>query len=111
MPCVVEVDGVLAGRITVFQIVYKAFCSGTLGYWIRQDYNGHGVATAAVTEMIKLAFGELGLHRLEAGTLVHNHGSRKVLAKNGFTEIGLAPRYLQIAGRWQDHLLHQRLAE
>lgn len=111
LPCVVEVDGVLAGRINVFQIFYRAFCSGTLGYWIPQDYNGRGVASAAVTAMIALAFEEWGLHRLQAGTLVHNYGSRRVLAKNGFTEIGLAPRYLQIAGRWQDHILYQRLNE
>lgn len=111
LPYVVEVDGVLAGRVNVFHIVYKASCSGTLGYWIRKDYNGRGVATAAVAQMVELAFDDWGLHRLEAGTLVHNHGSRRVLAKSGFTEIGLAPRYLQIAGRWQDHILHQRLNE
>ena len=34
-----------------------------------------------------------------------------MLAKNGFAEIGFAPRYIRIAGRWQDHVLHQRLAE
>jgi [ribosomal protein S5]-alanine N-acetyltransferase len=111
LPYVVEVDGALVGRINVFHIVYKAFCSGTLGYWIRRDHHGRGVATAAVAAMIELAFGEGALHRLEAGTLVDNHASRRVLAKNGFTEIGLAPCYLQIAGRWQDHILHQRLNE
>ncbi len=109
LPCVVEVDGVLVGRINVFHIFYRAFCSGTLGYWIRQDYNGRGVATAAVAAMIALAFEDWELHRLQAGALVRNHGSRRVLTKNGFTEIGLAPRYLQIAGRWQDHILYQRL--
>ena len=70
-----------------------------------------GVATTAVAEMIRVAFDEWNLHRIEAGTLVHNHASRRVLAKNGFTEIGLAPGYLKIAGRWQDHILHQRLNE
>jgi len=38
---------------------------------------------------------------------VHNLGSQQVLQRNGFTLIGLAPRYLQIAGDWQDHLLFQ----
>ena len=52
---------------------------------------------------------DLGLHRLEAGTLAHNTGSQRVLLKCGFTEIGLAPGYLKIAGEWQDHLLFQRL--
>ena len=48
---------------------------------------------------------------MQAGTLLHNHASRRVLAKNGFTEIGVAPRYINIAGRWQDHVLHQRLVD
>lgn len=73
--------------------------------------HGRGVATTAVDAILRVAFDELGLHRVQAGTLVHNRASRRVLAKNGFTEIGLAPRYLQIAGRWQDHVLHQRLAD
>ncbi len=62
-------------------------------------------------EVLGLAFGELGLHRVEAATLVDNHRSQAVLARNGFTRIGFAPRYLMIAGRWQDHLLFQRLAD
>jgi ribosomal-protein-alanine N-acetyltransferase len=33
------------------------------------------------------------------------------LKKNGFERIGLARRYLCIAGAWRDHLLFQRLAD
>jgi ribosomal-protein-alanine N-acetyltransferase len=51
------------------------------------------------------------LHRVEAATLVDNLPSQAVLRRNGFTLIGLAPRYLRIAGTWRDHLLFQRLAE
>jgi [ribosomal protein S5]-alanine N-acetyltransferase len=58
-----------------------------------------------------VAFGELGLHRVEAGTLVDNVGSQRVLEKNRFTRIGLAPRYLHIGGAWRDHLLYQRTVE
>jgi ribosomal-protein-alanine N-acetyltransferase len=54
---------------------------------------------------------ELRLHRLQAATLLHNVGSQRVLAESGFERIGLAPRYLQIAGEWQDHLLFQLLLE
>jgi ribosomal-protein-alanine N-acetyltransferase len=61
--------------------------------------------------VLAIAFGELGLHRVQAGTLVENGASRRVLAKLGFAEIGFAPRYIQIAGRWQDHVLHQRLSD
>lgn len=110
-PGLVLVDGEPAGRVNLSNVVMGAFRSATLGYWVDVEHQGRGVATAAVAALLRTAFGELGLHRVQAGTLVHNHASRRVLAKNGFAEIGLAPRYLRIAGRWQDHLLHQRLAD
>ena len=50
----------------------------------------------------RVAFGELGLHRLQAETLLDNVASQKVLERNGFVRIGMAPTYLKIAGRWQD---------
>ena len=65
----------------------------------------------AVAEAVQLAFGDLGLHRVEASTLLHNVASQRVLARNGFEQYGTAPRYLQIAGRWQDHLLFARLKD
>jgi ribosomal-protein-alanine N-acetyltransferase len=61
--------------------------------------------------MVELAFGELGLHRLEAATLVDNVASMRVLEKNRFAHIGVARRYLRIGGEWRDHVLFQRTAE
>ena len=51
----------------------------------------------------------LGLHRVEAGTLVHNVASQRVLLRTGFSQYGLAPKFLFIAGDWQDHILFQRI--
>jgi ribosomal-protein-alanine N-acetyltransferase len=36
--------------------------------------------------------------------------SQRVLERNGFVRYGLAPAYLEIAGRWQDHVMYQALA-
>ena len=107
----VVVDGEPAGRINLNDVVRGAFDNAHLGYWVDVEHQGRGVASAAVRAVLAVAFGELGLHRVQAGTLIHNHASRRVLAKNGFSEIGLAPRYIRIAGRWQDHVLHQRLVD
>jgi ribosomal-protein-alanine N-acetyltransferase len=111
VPLLITVDEAIVGRIIVADIVRGAFQSAHLGYWVSQDSNGRGVATAAVAATIDLCFGEYDLHRLQAGTLLHNHSSQQVLQRNGFTRIGLAHRYLKIAGCWQDHLLFQRLAD
>jgi len=110
-PAVITVDGAPVGRVNLNNIVRGAFCSADLGYWVDSAHNGRGVATAAVATIVATAFTDLGLHRLQAGTLPHNLGSQRVLQRNGFTPIGVAPRYLHIAGRWQDHLLFQRLAD
>jgi ribosomal-protein-alanine N-acetyltransferase len=64
-----------------------------------------------VAGVVRQGFEGLGLHRVEAGTLLSNTRSQAVLERNGFVRFGLAPRYLPIAGEWQDHLLFQRLAD
>ena len=58
-------------------------------YWVAQTSNGRGVATTAVAAVVRTAFDELGLHRLQADTLLQNVASRRVLAHNGFTPIGV----------------------
>jgi ribosomal-protein-alanine N-acetyltransferase len=103
--------GELAGEVAISNVVRRAFQSANLGYWVARERSGRGVATRAVAAICELAFGELELHRLEAGTLPHNTGSQIVLDRNGFTAFGVAPGYLRIAGAWSDHVLFQRLAD
>ncbi|MFL4475226.1 GNAT family N-acetyltransferase [Paeniglutamicibacter sp. MACA_103] len=107
---ILNATGGLAGRLNISGIVRGAFQSGALGYWVSRDENGAGLASQAVAEAIDLATA-LNLHRLQAGTLPHNAASQRVLEKNGFRRFGLAPKYLKIAGRWQDHVLYQRILE
>jgi ribosomal-protein-alanine N-acetyltransferase len=101
----------IAGTVTLSNIVRGPLQSANLGFWVAERLSGRGLATRAVGEAADIAFGELGLHRLEAGTLVDNVPSQRVLEKNGFERIGLARRYLRIAGEWRDHLLFQRTAD
>jgi ribosomal-protein-alanine N-acetyltransferase len=104
-------DDLIVGTVTISNIVYGHFQSANLGYWVAERLGGRGLATGAVAEVVGIAFGELGLHRLEAATLVDNRPSQRVLEKNRFDRIGLARRYLEIAGEWRDHLLFQRTAD
>ena len=102
-------DGRVVGRITLTSIVRGPFQSCNLGYWVSGSENGRGLATAAVREVVQLAFEQLGLHRVEAGAVPHNVRSRRVLERTGFVAFGLAPAYLRIAGEWQDHVMYQQL--
>jgi ribosomal-protein-alanine N-acetyltransferase len=101
----------LVGRISLNNVVRGPLQSAVLGYWVDEQHTGHGIATAAVAALLPIAFEGLGLHRIEAGTLVDNHGSQRVLLKSGFIRFGLAPRLLLIDGEWRDHVLFQKLAD
>ncbi len=107
---VVERAGAPCGTVTLSNAVLGAWCSCNLGYWIDEEATGTGVATEAVRQACDYAFRVGGLHRVEAGTLPWNTASQRVLEKNGFERFGYAPNYLEIEGRWQDHVLFQRLA-
>jgi ribosomal-protein-alanine N-acetyltransferase len=98
-----------AGVIAISHIVLGAFRSAYIGYFVSQEFNGCGVATRAVGKICEVAFEDLGLHRLEAGTLTDNIASQRVLEKNQFERIGISRRHLMIAGRWRDHVIFSRI--
>ncbi|MDX6762986.1 MULTISPECIES: GNAT family N-acetyltransferase [Streptomyces] len=102
-------SGAALGTINLGNIQHGPLSSGGLGYWVDEACRGKGLATAAAREVCRIARDELGLHRVEAGTLVDNLASQRVLAKAGFEQYGLAPRYLHINGAWRDHRLFQRI--
>ena len=106
---VLDAGGEVCGRINLNSIIRGAFQSASVGYWVSKSRAGHGLASAAVAEVVSIAFRELGLHRLEAGTLLRNTPSQRVLAHNAFRPFAVAEAYLKIAGRWQDHILFQLL--
>ncbi|HEY9439226.1 MAG TPA: GNAT family protein [Streptomyces sp.] len=99
----------VVGAMTLANIERGPFRNARLGYWVHVDRAGHGLATAAVGAVCDLARDALGLHRIEAGTVLANAASQRVLAKCGFEEIGVAPRYLHIDGAWRDHRMFQRI--
>ncbi|MFE6689838.1 GNAT family N-acetyltransferase [Streptomyces sp. NPDC057743] len=99
----------VAGAITLSGITYGPLHSASVGYWIDAGQVRRGLAAAALRAVCAAADGELGLHRLEAGTLVDNVASQRVLTGCGFTLYGTAEKYLHINGAWRDHRLFQKI--
>jgi len=96
-------DGRIVGQVGLSEIIRGALQQAFVGYWIGEAYAGRGFMTRGVRLVVRHAFEELGLHRLEANVQPNNAPSIRVLEKSGFRREGFSPRYLQIAGAWADH--------
>ena len=96
--------GELIGRVSLNNIVWGAFESACLGYKLDKAHLCRGYMTEAVREVSRIAFAELGLHRIEANIMPRNRASLRVVEKAGFYNEGLALKYLKINGVWEDHI-------
>ena len=104
-------DGSFAGVINVTQIFYGPFRSANLGYYALRPHAGQGLMREGMRLALRHAFGDLGLHRVQAAVQPDNERSLALLRACGFTHEGYARRYLKIGGRWRDHELWAILAE
>lgn len=78
---------------------------GDIGYWVGIPHQGRGVGTAAVSRALEIAFGEMGMEKVEACAFVGNDRSRRALEKNGFAREGLVRKAVHKRGRWLDEWL------
>lgn len=98
-----ERDDAIAGMINLTQIFYGPFCNAYLGYGLGVKFTGEGLMTEAVKLILRFAFKDLKLHRIEANVQPENLPSISVLKRCGFTREGFSRKYLKIAGKWRDH--------
>ena len=98
------VDNTFAGEVNLNNIVRGALQCGTVGYWIDRDRAGHSYVAEGVAVLARFAFEELHLHRLEICIVPRNDNSRRVMEKLQIREEGVAVRYLEINGTWEDHM-------
>ena len=101
--------GQLVGAITLDNIRRGPSQVGTIGYWVGQQYARQGFMSEAIIAMVAHAFGALDLSRVESACLPDNVASRGVLEKAGFKYEGVAQSYIQINGRWRNHVLYAAL--
>ena len=102
-------DQVLLGAITLDNIRRGPVQAGTLGYWIGQPHARQGYMREAILGVVHHAFHVMDLSRIEAACLPENAPSRGVLETCGFKYEGVAQSYLQINGRWRNHVLYANL--
>ncbi len=102
-------DNRLLGALTLDNIRRGPSQAGTFGYWIGLPFARQGYMREAILALTHHAFTNLDLSRMEAACLPENAPSRGVLEKCGFKYEGVAQSYLQINGRWRNHVLYANL--
>ena len=102
-------DDQLLGAITLDNIRRGPAQAGTIGYWMGQPFARQGYMREAILGLVTHAFTTQDLSRIEAACLPENTASRTVLEKTGFKYEGVAQSYLQINGRWRNHVLYANL--
>lgn len=97
-------DGRFAGEVSLGSVQRGPFQMGYIGYWIDEALAGRGYVPEGVVVLIRHAFESLNLHRLEAAIVPRNEASRRVAEKLGMRAEGVALRFLQIQGVYEDHV-------
>ena len=105
------VNGDFAGEINLTAVQRGPFQSAYVGYWIDEKHAGNGYMPESLVVLAQFAFEELHLHRIQISIIPRNAASRRVVEKLGIREEGIALRYLEINGVWEDHVRYGFTAE
>ena len=97
--------GEVLGTCNYTNIVRGAFQACHLGYQVARAHEGQGLMAEALRATNAFIFAHVRLHRIMANFRPENERSRRLLARLGFAEEGLARDYLFIDGAWRDHVL------
>lgn len=96
-------DDAICGVINLSAITFEALCSAWVSYFAVAAMAGKGYMKEGMVQVAGHAFGELGLHRLEANIQPGNLASVALVESVGFRYEGLARNFLKINGQWRDH--------
>jgi len=105
------VEGQFAGEINLSAIQRGPFQSAYVGYWIDEKHAGQSYTPEALVVLARFAFDDLRLHRLQISIIPRNSASRRVVEKLKIREEGVAERYLEINGVWEDHVRYAMTSE
>jgi ribosomal-protein-alanine N-acetyltransferase len=105
------VDDRFVGEVNLNAVQRGAFQNAYIGYWVDQACAGRGYVPEAVVVLFRFAFETLGLHRIQISIVPRNRASRRVAEKLALRDEGIAKRYIEINGVWEDHVRYALTAE
>jgi len=105
------VEGEFAGEINLNAVQRGPFQSAYVGYWIDEKHAGNSYMPESLVALARFAFDDLHLHRIQVAIIPRNSASRRVVEKVGVRSEGVAERYLEINGTWEDHVRYAMTSE
>lgn len=97
-------EGRFLGEANISTIQRGAMQGAYIGYWIDEEAAGNGYVPEACALLFRFAFEDLGLHRMQISIVPRNSPSRRVARKLWLRGEGIALKYLEIDGQWEDHV-------
>ena len=84
---------------------------GHLGYWLAKEYNGKGIMTKSVRELIAIGFDYYNLNRIDIRCAKGNSRSRAIPERLGFKNEGVIRQAEKLSDRYVDHVIYGLLKE
>jgi ribosomal-protein-serine acetyltransferase len=81
-----------------------------LGYWLSAREQGHGIMTSAVEALVRHAFEQLELNRVQICAAVQNHRSRALIERLGFRLEGVAREHYRVGDAYHDDAVYAMIA-
>ena len=79
---------------------------GHIGYWLGEEYNGKGIMTKSVRELIEIGYCYYSLRRFDIRCAVNNHRSRAIPERLGFKNEGVILQAEKVYDRYLDHVVY-----
>ena len=104
----IEINGAAAGGIGIHlgEDVHRH--TGEFGYWLGEEFWGHGVMSEVVPAFVNYCFEKFSLHRISAQTYSSNPASARALEKAGFVLEGRMRKNVFKDGQILDSLLYAK---
>jgi RimJ/RimL family protein N-acetyltransferase len=107
---VLRETGQHVGDVTFF-MVNTEHRLGEIGFVFHPDFHGHGYGTEAATELLRLGFEHLRLHRLIGRCDARNTASAALMRRLGMRQEAHFVRNEFLKGEWTDELVFAMLED
>ncbi len=104
-------EGAFVGEMNLNSVQRGPFQSANVGYWISERVAGLGLTPESLVAVLRFAFENLRLHRVEVAIIPRNTASHRVVEKLQIRNEGTALRFLEINGVWEDHVRYAMTGE